>query len=140
MSIVRCSTSPTVPSGRNTYAVPVGPIAAVVTLVQRDPAGTGKLFPPGDRTPILTVVGNFDHQEIRSTSGGQLHCACRVFSCRCAVETYDLLNSLLNDRANDHMNAFEIIDALGDPITAPLLIASAGGGTPGSGSGCGGRG
>ena len=36
-----------------------------------------------------------------------------LFSCRCAVETYDLLNSLLNDRANDHMNAFEIIDALG---------------------------
>jgi len=35
-----------------------------------------------------------------------------LFSCRCAVETYELLNTLLNDRANDHMNAFEIIDAL----------------------------
>ena len=35
-----------------------------------------------------------------------------LFSCRCAIETYDLLNSLLNDRANDHMNAIEILDAL----------------------------
>ncbi len=35
-----------------------------------------------------------------------------LFSCRCALESYDLLNSLLNDRANDHMNAYDIIEAM----------------------------
>ena len=34
------------------------------------------------------------------------------FSCRCALESYDLLNSLLNDRSNDHMNAQDILAAL----------------------------
>jgi hypothetical protein len=35
-----------------------------------------------------------------------------LFSCRCALESYDLLNSLLNDRSNDHMNAYDIIEAM----------------------------
>ena len=34
------------------------------------------------------------------------------FSCRCAAETYDLLNTLLYDSANDHMSANEILEAL----------------------------
>ncbi len=34
------------------------------------------------------------------------------FSCRCAVETYDLLQTILYDPANDHMSAAEIIEAL----------------------------
>ena len=33
-------------------------------------------------------------------------------SCRCAAETYDLLDTLLYDPANDHMSAHEIIEAL----------------------------
>jgi len=35
-----------------------------------------------------------------------------LFSCRCATETYEYLNSLLNDPANDHLSAEEILDAL----------------------------
>lgn len=34
------------------------------------------------------------------------------FSCRCAAETYDYLDSLLYDPANDHMSAHEILEAL----------------------------
>ncbi|HEX9877248.1 MAG TPA: hypothetical protein VGC50_11400 [Gammaproteobacteria bacterium] len=35
-----------------------------------------------------------------------------LFSCRCAAETYDYLDSLLYDPSNDRMSAKEIIDAL----------------------------
>jgi len=35
-----------------------------------------------------------------------------LFSCRCAVESYDFLNSLLNERSNDHMNAQDILAAM----------------------------
>ena len=34
------------------------------------------------------------------------------FSCRCASETYEYLQSLLYDPSNDHMSAQEILDAL----------------------------
>ncbi|HEY5622672.1 MAG TPA: hypothetical protein VIV14_02850 [Gammaproteobacteria bacterium] len=34
------------------------------------------------------------------------------FSCRCAAETYDYLQSILHDPANDHMSAGEIIEAI----------------------------
>ncbi len=47
-----------------------------------------------------------------------------LFSCRCAVESYEFLNSLLNDRSNDHMNASDIIDAMEkhtDEVIASLL-------------------
>jgi len=45
-----------------------------------------------------------------------------LFSCRCALESYDFLNSLLNDRSNDHMNAFDIIEAL-EEHTAELIAS-----------------
>lgn len=35
-----------------------------------------------------------------------------LFSCRCATETYDLLDSLLYNSSNDHMTAVDIIEAL----------------------------
>ena len=35
-----------------------------------------------------------------------------LFSCRCTLETYDLLDSILYDASNDHMAAEDIIDAL----------------------------
>ncbi len=34
-------------------------------------------------------------------------------SCRCTAETYEFLESILYDPANDHMSAAEIVDALG---------------------------
>ena len=35
-----------------------------------------------------------------------------LLSCRCAIETYGYMRSLLNDPANDHMSATDIIQAL----------------------------
>jgi hypothetical protein len=35
-----------------------------------------------------------------------------AFSCRCAAESYDVLDQLLNDPANDGMNAEQIVDTL----------------------------
>jgi len=35
-----------------------------------------------------------------------------LFSCRCAAETYDYLETLLYDPSNDHMSAEAIVDAL----------------------------
>ncbi len=82
----------------------VGAALTSVTLLLSNPSTAQ------DNTPIdLSGVWSANSFDTLDNPGWDI---VGLFSCRCALESYELLNSLLNDRSNDHMNAEDILKAM----------------------------